>query len=119
MAAYLDDEAYGVAARDLAGMSHAELYARREKARGPGEQKRLAAYEHRAFAREFAEESPVKAAVSLPIAIPLYSAAKALGVDKVFGTDESKRTPASMEEMKQGFLGLGEGLRKRFTTKRK
>lgn len=106
MSGIIDDSDYegGSAARDLklAAMSHAELYTKRAKA-PKDEQDKLAPYEHRAFAREFAQESPVKAAVSLPFAIPAYTAAKALGVQKA-------RSGASMEEMKQGFIGLAEGL---------
>lgn len=102
----LDDSDYGAAAKDLrlASMSHAELYLKRTRAGAA--QDKLAPMEHRAFAREFAQESPVKAAVSLPFAIPAYTAAKALGISKA-------RSKASVEEMKQGFIGLAEGLFKR------
>ena len=83
--------------------SHAELLGARSKTKDPKVQAQLAPLEHRAFAREFATESPVAAAVSLPFAIPAYSVAKALGLQKA-------RSPASWEEMRQGFTGLGEGL---------
>lgn len=106
MSGIIDDSDYvgGQASKDLqlAAMSHAELYTKRAKA-PKSEQDRLAPLEHRAFAREFAQESPVKAAVSLPFAIPAYTAAKALGVTRA-------RSGASIEEMKQGFIGLAEGL---------
>jgi hypothetical protein len=98
----IDDSDYGAAATDLAMMSHADLYNKRAKA-PKHEQDKLAQFEHRAFAREFAQESPVKAAVSLPFAIPAYTAAKALGVTRA-------RSGASVEEMKQAFVGLAEGL---------
>jgi hypothetical protein len=102
------DLANGAAAQDLklASMSHAELYMKRAYSKSKAEQDRLAPYEHRAFAREFARESPGKAAVSLPFAIPAYTAAKALGLQRT-------RSGASLEEMKQGFKGLAEGLFKR------
>ena len=89
---------------DLAAMEHAEIMRLRGE---PGaDQARLAPFEHRAFAREFAQESPVKAAISLPFAIPAYTASKVLGMQK-------SRSPASMEEVKQGYIGLAEGLRRR------
>lgn len=99
------DLAAGAAAQDLAlaGMSHSDLYMKRAYAKTRAEQDRLAPYEHRAFAREFAKESPLKAAASLPFAIPAYTAAKALGLQKA-------RSGASLEEMRQGFMGLAEGL---------
>jgi len=94
----------GSASKDLSALSHAELYLRRSRTTDPKEQEELAPAEHRAFAREFAQESPFTAAVSLPFAIPAYTAAKALGV-------VSARSPASTREMSQGFIGLLEGLR--------
>lgn len=95
---YVDDTS-------LIAMSHAELYNARAKSTNKDEQDKLAPLEHRAFAREFAQESPVKAAASLPFAIPAYAAAKAMGVTQ-------SRSGASTEQMKQAFLGLFEGLRK-------
>ena len=87
----------------LAQMPHSELYRmRNQKGANQG---MLGPYEHRVFAREFAQESPLAAAVSLPFAIPAYSGYKALGMG-------NSRSPASLEEMKQAYLGLMEGLRK-------
>lgn len=43
------------------------------------------------------------ATASLPFAIPAYTAAKAVGA-------VSARSPASFDEMTQGYRGLGEGL---------
>ena len=82
--------------------SHAELYNKRRGA-SAAQQALLGPMEHRAFAREFAQERPIAAAVSLPFAIPAYSAAKALGIVKA-------RSPASWAEVSQGFQGLAEGL---------
>jgi hypothetical protein len=82
----------------LARMPHAELVKLRRGA-SPEEQARLAPFEHRAFAREWAQESPVAATVSLPFAIPAYTAAKALGLQKA-------RSPASLGEMAHGFRGM-------------
>src|SRR5512139_3112815 len=86
--------------------SHSDILSAREGA-SPEMQKLLAPLEHRAFAREFAQESPLKAAVSLPFAIPAYTASKAIGASKA-------RSPASVEEMKQGYIGLLEGLLSKF-----
>lgn len=85
----------------LASLPHEEIYRMRKTSRIP--QEILAPYEHRAFAREFAQESPFRAAISLPFAIPAYSAYKSLG----FG---NTRSPASLAEMLQGYKGLWEGL---------
>lgn len=87
----------------LASLSHEELYRMRNKA--GIDQGMLGPYEHRAFAREFAKESPLRAAMSLPFAIPAYSLSKKLGISDA-------RSPASIEEMKQAYLGLLEGLRR-------
>lgn len=87
----------------LATLPHDQLY--RMRAQGQIPQELLGPMEHRAFAREYAQESPLAAAISLPFAIPAYSAYKATGLSK-------SRSPASLEEIKQAYLGLLEGLRK-------
>ena len=85
----------------LGEQSHEDLYRAR---RAPGaDQGMLAPFEHRAFAREFAQESPVRAAVSLPFAIPAYTAAKAAGLT-------GARSPASLDEIFAGYHGMLEGL---------
>lgn len=83
--------------------THADLMGARGRTTDTLAQAQLAPMEHRAFAREFATESPFKAAVSLPFAIPAYTASKFLGLTNA-------RSPASLNEMTQGFVGLGEGL---------
>jgi hypothetical protein len=82
-------------------MSHSDLYQARSKY--PEQQNELAPYEHRAFAREWAQESPVMAGLSLPFAIPAYSIYKALGLS-------DSRSQPSLDEVIQGYKGLGEGL---------
>jgi len=86
----------------MANMSHAQLYAMRQNAPKDA-QSLIGPYEHQAFAREFAQESPISAAISLPFAIPAYTAAKALGLQKT-------RSPASLDEIIQGYKGLAQGL---------
>lgn len=86
----------------LSTLPHSTLYQMRMQAT-PDQQAVIAPYEHQAFAREFAQESPLKAALSLPIAIPAYSAAKALGL-------MNTRSPASWSELSQGYKGLAQGL---------
>lgn len=91
-----------MADKSLSEMSHAELYRLRGQ---PGaDQALLAPFEHRAFSREFVQENPLAASVSLPVAIPLYMLAKKLGLQKA-------RSPASVDEMFAGYQGLIEGLR--------
>lgn len=87
----------------LAQLSHADLY--RMRGQKGANQGMLGPYEHRAFAREYAKESPLSAALSMPFAIPAYTGYKALGMG-------NSRSPASLEEMKQAYIGLMEGLRK-------
>lgn len=85
----------------LGDMSHAELMAMRDQ---PGaSQGMLAPFEHRAFAREWAKESPILAGVSLPFAIPAYNVAKKLGM-------LDARSPASMDEVLAGYHGYAEGM---------
>ncbi len=79
-------------------VSHDELYRRRAQ----GDQS-VAPQEHRAFAREWTQENPYLAVPSLLAAIPLYSAAKRLGVIRA-------RTPGSLNEMAEAYRGVGEGL---------
>lgn len=90
--------------------SHSDLYQARSKTKDPAMQAELAPLEHRAFAREFAQESPALASVSLPFAIPAYTMAKALGLQKA-------RSPASMKELTQGYIGLHEGLKRALFSK--
>lgn len=90
--------------RTLAPLDHATLWRMREGA-APDVQSLLAPYEHRAFAREAVRDNPLMA-LSLLVATPLYTAGKAAGL-------LGARSPASWEEMKQGLLGIGEGLLRR------
>jgi hypothetical protein len=86
----------------LAQMDHASLYQQRAKA--PKEmQGLLSNYEHRAFAREAVAENPLMA---LPIAagVPAWQLYKLLV--------SPGRSGASLDQMGQGFLGIGEGLSK-------
>ena len=89
---------------DYANMSHADLLSLRNSlANDDPRHREIAPFEHRAFAREWAQERPLMATASLPFAIPAYTAAKAVGA-------VSARSPASFDEMTQGYRGLGEGL---------
>lgn len=82
-------------------LTHAELALRR---RAPGaDHELLAPMEHRAFAREWSQEDPLRAGLSLPFAVPAYTAAKAAGL-------MDARSPASIEEIMAGYHGMFEGL---------
>lgn len=106
---------------------HANLDRARGQYRDPAAQEVLGPWEHRAFAREYAQESPVLAAASLPFAIPGYTAGKAVAKTPLVSSGNpmlalaklvtregmglhKSRSPASLNEMAQGFAGLGEGL---------
>ncbi|AVO23112.1 hypothetical protein RIVERRIDER_24 [Xanthomonas phage RiverRider] len=89
---------------DYSKMDHADLLNLR--ANIPPDDPRqieLAPMEHRAFAREWAKSSPVMASLSLPFAIPAYTAGKSVGLINA-------RTPASMTQMTEGYKGMWEGL---------
>jgi hypothetical protein len=62
----------------------------------------LSPYEHRAFAREEVSQNPLSA-IPLAGAIPAYQLQKLL-------TGAGARTPPSLDQMKQGYLGIWEGL---------
>lgn len=82
--------------------SHIDLMM--ERSRPGADQKLLAPLEHRAYAREYVQDNPVMGPVSMAVAIPAYTALKALGVKKA-------RSPASVHEMVQGYAGILDGLR--------
>lgn len=93
---------------DLGALPWSELIAMRQNPKNSSmaEQLRLAPAEHRAYAREHVLDSPVLGTVGMLAAIPGYSLAKALRLlpkDKLM-------TPASIEEMAEGYRGLQEGL---------
>jgi len=87
-------------------MNFNELWRLRENAPDKATQNLLAPYEHRAFAREATSENPL-AALSLALGIPVYQLAKILG-------QTNSRSDPSLEQVKQGYLGIGEGLLGRF-----
>jgi hypothetical protein len=87
-----------------AGMSHSELMMLRNQYPGTSNmQNVLAPYEHRAFAREQAQNKPISTAITMPFLIPGYTAAKALGL-------HGARSEPSLDQIKQGYTGLAEGL---------
>lgn len=88
---------------DLMKASHMDLLMLRNKITDPNLQAMIAPFEHRAFARERAQEAPIQSALSFPLLIPAYAALKALGIQKA-------RTKPSLEQVIQGFAGLAEGL---------
>lgn len=85
-------------------MSHADLLRLRNSipADDPRQQM-LAPYEHQAFAREWTQQNPALASLSLPFAIPAYTAAKGLGI-------VHSRSGASLDEMADAYRGWGQGL---------
>ena len=91
--------------------SHAELYLARNSVKDQEQQDLLAAAEHEAFAREFVRDGPpVIAPVSVALATPAYTAAKALGMTKA-------RSKASMMEIGTAFRGIADGLQMRYGDK--
>lgn len=93
---------------EMAKMSHSDLYNLRDKLTSAEAVKLVAPYEHRAFAREFSQELPVIGPLSVAAATPLYQLTKLVGAeDKSGGV---KDTPASLEQLKEGFKGIAEGV---------
>lgn len=84
----------------LANMDHATLYQAREYA-PPEHQGLLAPYEHRAFAREATAENPLLGPAIVASILP-YQAYKAFN---------GARSAPSWDQVGQGFLGVGEGLK--------
>jgi hypothetical protein len=95
----------GLTPEALSKMGMDQIIPLRAKAT-PKEHAKLAPFEHRAFVREVVQDNPAHA-LGMAVAIPAYTASKALGITK--GT----RSKASVEEMKQAFIGLAEGLFKK------
>lgn len=99
---YTDEELANLDQQTLLGM-------RRVNSSQP-DQNLLANYEHRAFARETVAEDPLMAPL-LGVAIPAYSIAKALPKSL---TGNRSRSEPSLEQVRQGFNGIGDGMRSWF-----
>ena len=72
-------------------------------------QQQLAPFEHRAYARESVADNPLNA-LKFAFMIPGYQAAKNSGL---WSTDAST-TPASLDQLTQGFAGVGDGLKESY-----
>ncbi len=92
--------------KDLSSVPFDQLLALRQAAPS-SEQQRIAPYEHRAYARETVQSDPL-AALSMAINIPAYQLAKLL---RLVPSDE-RSTPASFDQLIEGYKGILEGLRK-------
>lgn len=103
-----DGKPLRVTADQLAAMDWGTLQALREKNQTPELQAALAPYEHRAYARETAKESP-----GMGIIMPAMAAgyqAKKVGEEALGVPRGPKDTPPSMTQLKQGIIGAAEGL---------
>lgn len=95
--------------QQLSGMDHASLYAARQYV--PKEQQGdISPYEHRAFAREATAENPW---MGLPIA------AGTLAYQPYKMLMGKSRSGASLNQVGQGLLGVGEGLWEAFQNQTK
>lgn len=96
--------------------THANLYEQRMRLRDAGtpysdpRAKQLADQEHAAFAREWAEESPFSAALTLPFAIPGYAAAKGIAQQFNLPIEYLRGTPPSLNQMAAAYRGMQQGL---------
>ncbi|GAB3253173.1 hypothetical protein [Chitinimonas naiadis] len=100
-----ENNRYGIPSDDiLAQMSWDALLELRKQYDGDKEaQNRLAPFEHRAYAREAVMAEPIRAGIGQSIMIPLYTLAKAAGI-------QSGRSDPSLKEIIQGYAGVGDGL---------
>ena len=98
----------------LTELSHAQLSMLRDKvAGGSPEDAALAPLEHQAFAREWTQEQPLLAPASLAVAAPLYYLAKQpamLELAQRLGLVGPNATPASLEQLRGSYSGIGQGL---------
>lgn len=101
----------GVGDRRYSGMSWDDLYdLRNQYGRADPMQNVLAPMEHRAWARELVTEKPIRGAIGQAVLIPVYTAVKSNPtLAKLFDADKARSKP-SWEEMKQAYIGIGEGL---------
>lgn len=87
----------------LASKTFGEMYQIRKTATNQEEANRYGNFEHRAYVREGVQENPANL-LAMPVAIPVYAAGKATGVIK------GSRSETSVEQMKQAYIGYGEGV---------
>lgn len=90
----------------MSDMSWSELFNLRNRPENqtPEIQAQLAPMEHRAYARETVADSPLMGAIQMGVATPAYTLAKLFGVQQA-------RSPASLNELLQGYAGIGDGLK--------
>lgn len=96
-------------------LSHAKLGAEREKAKGvdPALYQQLAPAEHRAFAREFTQDTYGLGAIPTAAAAPLYYLSKqpiVRAIPEQFGWVEKDATPPSLDQLGASYKGILEGL---------
>lgn len=104
--------------QNLAEASFESMTRARNAPEAAGLQQVLAPYEHRAYLREMAADSPILGTVAGTVMAPGYEAMKALppsmqraAAALTPALDVTKsRSGASMESVKQGLLGTAEGL---------
>ena len=95
---------------DYQKMSWQQLQDLRDKNAGDQQsQQELAPFEHRAYAREAVVNNSLNA-LKFAFMIPGYQAAKAVGA---LDSDAST-TPASFDQLTQGFAGIGDGLKENY-----
>lgn len=103
-----------MAGLDYSKLDHAALSMLRSRVKpGSAEDQQLAPFEHGAFARQWTEENPLLAAPSLAVATPLYYLAKQkplLDMAQSLGLVGEGATPASLDQLKRSYAGIGQGL---------
>lgn len=92
---------------ELSQMGHSQLFMLRKQNPSKEAQNLLAAYEHRAAAREAGSQNPLLGA-SYAAAAPLYQLAKMAGTQK-------SRSDPSLRQIGQGMYGAYEGIKQYIT----
>lgn len=104
------EQTLGLQPGQLDTMSHAELSMLRDRFQNvPSIYNALAPYEHQAFAREWTKDNPAVAVPSLTVAVPLQYAAKSMGL--MPRMSNAPQSPASIDQLTQGYRGIGQGLK--------
>ena len=93
----------------LARLAWDQLVQMRARTSDPAEQARLAPFEHRAYAREAVAQNPMMALPYLAM-VPGYQALKLMGA--------GARTKPGLEQLMQGYAGIGDGLKEAFRGRR-
>lgn len=103
------EQSLGLSHDALDKMPHGRLVELRDQFKNvPSIYNALAPYEHQAFAREWTKEQPALAIPSLSVGIPLQYVAKTVGLMPKMS--DAPQSPPSLDQVVQGYRGIGQGV---------